>query len=52
MVTMDSRLLVLVTKDQRKALFAQAKKDQTTVSQLVRTAVDQYFEKECPASAK
>lgn len=47
MVTMDSKLLVLVTKEQRKAIFAQAKKDKTTVSKLVRTAVDQYFEKEC-----
>jgi hypothetical protein len=52
MVTMDTRLLVLVTKDQRKAIFARAKKDKTTVSKLVRTAVDQYFEKECPAPSK
>ena len=50
MVTMDARLLVLVTKDQRKELFNRAKEDNTTVSQLVRTAVDQYFEKECKAT--
>jgi hypothetical protein len=49
MVTMDTRLLVLVTKNQRKELFNRAKKEKTTVSKLVRTAVDQYFDKECPA---
>lgn len=43
MVKMDSRLLVLVTKDQRKAVFARAKKDQTTVSRLVRAALDRYL---------
>lgn len=52
MVNMDSKLLVLVTKEQRKAIFARAKKDQTTVSKLVRTACDHYLEKECQAASK
>jgi len=45
MVKMDARLLVLLTKEQRKELFARAKKEQTTVSALVRTAVDEFFGK-------
>ena len=52
MVKMDTRLLVLVTKDQRKAIFARAKRDKTTVSKLVRTMVDHYLDKECSPAAK
>jgi hypothetical protein len=55
MVTMDTRLLVLVTKNQRKELFNRAEKDQTTVSSVVRTAVDQYLKQnagQCKAASK